>query len=72
MGYRADFIKKFGQLFTADAIRKHYEGYGIESMELDEEREFVTIYFIGGKKKYVNVEMDSLMCAVYDIVRTIL
>ena len=65
MGYRADFIKKFGELFTADAVRKHYEGCGIEFMELDEEREIVTVHFVGGKEKYFDDFENQRVLAAY-------
>lgn len=71
MSYKTDFICTFGSLFTADAVREHGEGCGIESMELNEARGIVTIRFLDGTEKYVNILDRSLMCAVYDIARTV-
>lgn len=69
MGYQADFVRDFGKLFTTDGARKNCEGHGVESMELDEQTEIVTIHFIGGGDRKVNVGMDSLSAMAYDIVR---
>lgn len=69
MGYRAEFVEKFGELFASDNARKNNESHGVERMELDEKTDIVTIYFVGGGKKQVNVAMDSLSSMAYDIVK---
>jgi len=69
MGYRADFIRKFGDLFVSDDARKHSEGHDVESMEFDEQTEIVTIHFIGGATKCINVSGDSLSAMAFDVIQ---
>lgn len=69
MGYQADFVRDFGRLFATDGARQNCEGHGVESMEFDEQTENVTIHFVGGSERKVNVGMDSLSSMAYDIVR---
>ena len=69
MGYRSDFVRAFGELFSSDEVRCHHEGHGVEKMEFDEESENVIIHWIGGKMCKVNVAGDSLSAIAYDIIK---
>ena len=51
MSYRSDFVRAFGELFASEGAREHYEGHGVERMELDDENEVVTVYYLGGGKR---------------------
>lgn len=41
-------------------------------MVYDENQETVTVYFRGGSKRVVNVNMDSLAAIAYDVVKNAL
>lgn len=69
MNYRSEFVKNFGELFSCDSAKKNYESHGVESMELDEKNETVTIRFNGGGQKQIDVYADSLSAIAYDIIR---
>jgi len=69
MNYREKFIHDFGALFTTEEVRAHYEGCGVESMTLDSQRNIVTVKYTNGYTRDVNVECDSLLGMIYDIIK---
>lgn len=67
--YAERFIREYGELYADQDVRDHYEGKGVESMELTPDKRFVIVHWITGGDSRVNVEMDSVSAMVVDIDR---
>ena len=71
--YKQDFLNEFVELLHKYGV-PHYEGLGIEKLELTDDAEYVRVHWDDSGTNYrtVCVACDSLGAMVYDIMRRIL
>ena len=84
MGYKENFIRKFGELFTDSEVREHGEGNCVSGMEFvhdfhDESKykmdsmynglDVVIIHWNGGGHRIINVTGDSCGAMVQDVMK---